>query len=631
MICVLASVPSLGAYTVDDFIGKKCTMVVLNPDIVTVAGTTSKPTEYQRWGHASYDCEVVAGTGSNQIVIKNFLGVCDMPMTLNATTGKFSISTNRQKFPVTAGDYADGTMEIMTVDYLRQTKCYVDGDGDNQRPWNLAVPLTEANGYNMPSDKLGAPSADYGLNKVCDIVCKFNRSESGPANSGYGYEFIFTKGRDKGYMVLGEFDLFFYAAGQSVTHNVDGKLKTYGLRTDVSGNTLSISNLMDLGVAYRGVQDKNESLTDWTVFPAVQGEVNGSAITIPVQKIGGTESGLTTKYGSMKYASGATGTLSTSLYALWLIDMGYKYYDWILASEYVEDEDKFLPITGRRIENGVFHANHNDNYWCTNGGTTTTHTGSLLELGKMAVYSYSKDDKKENIPPTLLHSSDGLAVMESKQEITHVADVTLDSWSLFSDNGLSLDLTVSPAENLDYVEDYELYLIDGAHTSIVGQELDTDTGLKGAVRLDDFRVADSAGAPALKGVANGAVKATYTVPAARLRELGWGTDVTKDNYTVFLKANYTRDSALASTFHDMTTTIGTTPTGMDDALADRAMMPSVTAGNGYVDVAHCGGRPVEVFTPQGTCLYSGAEGRIALPQGICVVRVGNSATKVAVR
>lgn len=77
----------------------------------------------------------------------------------------------------------------------------------------------------------------------------------------------------------------------------------------------------------------------------------------------------------------------------------------------------------------------------------------------------------------------------------------------------------------------------------------------------------------------------------------------------------------------MATSLSGTPTSIDDITSNNAL--TVKAGNGEIAVS--GAQHVEVYTLSGVCIYSGAEGNVAVAPGIYVVKADGTVRKVTVK
>lgn len=205
------------------------------------------------------------------------------------------------------------------------------------------------------------------------------------------------------------------------------------------------------------------------------------------------------------------------------------------------------------------------------------------------------------------------------RDVTLSADIDLTRTSYTAAEGLGLGGSIVTLANGKYVDNYDLYLVAGNHTSVAGNDSfnDAEMGHSAAIALGTYETE----VPAAHNVAADR-DFNVQVPASVISQID---SEGKGDYTLFAKANYKND--LTPTFHAMTPIKAQIDTGVSSILAGEE---TVKAGVGFITVAGFESN-VRILNLQGATVYNGGNATVELPAGIYIVNGGNTSVKVAVR
>lgn len=179
----------------------------------------------------------------------------------------------------------------------------------------------------------------------------------------------------------------------------------------------------------------------------------------------------------------------------------------------------------------------------------------------------------------------------------------------------------------DHIAGYDLFMLKGKYTDATAVDFaHTTNGHNAAIYLPATNV-DAKGAPAL--AADGTNKVNTSLRAWAKKDQVGALDP-KADYTLFVRTNYTPESGLEPTFHALTTLSDPTVSGINEIENDDCNW-TVKAANGAIVVEGAEGALVEVYTTAGVQVYKGSESEIAVAPGLYIVRIGDNATKLAVR
>ena len=272
---------------------------------------------------------------------------------------------------------------------------------------------------------------------------------------------------------------------------------------------------------------------------------------------------------------------------------------------------------------GDFNANDythkGTNRWVTNDGDCTTEYGIVMNLEEYT-FGCTNSSVISGLLTTPIFENTRI---ETTDECTHSAALTINSFELSEDGqNVNIDATVTPLDNTSHVGSYDLFIVEGNHSSVnddfFAGSLDEEKGHKDAVHLTsgDYNVA----APDTRVAVGEGHNFLLSVPVDALP----GDINSGEGYTMYLRSNYI--PTLPGTFHDMQT-LEAINTGISAVDADRFI--SVTAIPGAIRIA--GAAKAAIYTLDGKAIYNGADGEIPVAPGIYIVRAGNKAVKTIVK
>lgn len=304
-------------------------------------------------------------------------------------------------------------------------------------------------------------------------------------------------------------------------------------------------------------------------------------------------------------------------------------------------------LTTVRTSNSIFDANFKDvvikgsenleegrvkhlyhfvpkSYWVSNGGLCRTFISSgTMNLQPFAFVCYSRE---HGIYDSSSAYTDG--EFDVHEDVTlgvdHQANVFARNATEFY---VQTDMKVT--KNDMHVESFELWMAPK------GKSIDVNSGAFLHENGHEYgQMLAYVHASELNGRASfGAASRGANVDNHRFQvQRPLSTIVNKDEnnkYIFYIKANYKPETGLSPTIHGLTAPEEVS-TGVDVAEWCGGAKAEVKVVAGGIEVSGTDG-VVEVFTPGGATVYSGAEGRIDLADGIYVVRVNGEAQKVAVR
>lgn len=248
--------------------------------------------------------------------------------------------------------------------------------------------------------------------------------------------------------------------------------------------------------------------------------------------------------------------------------------------------------------------------------------------------------------------------------ITHNVGIDLkynleDGEKIFGTAGINLWGTYHPGDHPEYVESYQLYLVPDKiedvskpyeslfsnptsayqHSEGCGIQYRAVSGVKTSDWSDAVCASDyAAGTPKTKAVSVEGNTFSHFIPYTEITKytpkkiLGWEKEHagSGDNFTVFVKTNYTAESGLQPTFHALTALDKSGTTGVEDITGDGTAR--VSGGNGVITVTGSEGAQVTVYTLQGIKVgEADGDTSFTVAPGTYVVTVGSAATKVIVR
>lgn len=266
------------------------------------------------------------------------------------------------------------------------------------------------------------------------------------------------------------------------------------------------------------------------------------------------------------------------------------------------------------------------NHWAhhVNGGTLETISGDLLPWDDYTTYNLNYKFWNYAIKNTKMYWGD---------IITPEIQIEMDDagYAVNSEDGLYVSGTIKPVnihpEVEQYIDHYELYVADEAHSTVSNKATNNETGLSRGFNIhnEEFEV----GYEQEKSRAAATAGPTDEIKFQKLiRPENLPADFNYNpGHTLFVKTYYKAGSGLTPSFHALTP-LNNTTTGIDEiAPADNV---SVVAGEGVIKVSGAEGT-VEVYNAAGVQVYAGTDNEIAVAAGLYIVKAGNKATKVVVR
>lgn len=254
------------------------------------------------------------------------------------------------------------------------------------------------------------------------------------------------------------------------------------------------------------------------------------------------------------------------------------------------------------------HSAESVNRWHpSDGGDLVTTENAWIDIDPWAI-------RYQNGPNTsqMVH-----AVAESridfKADVTHDAILSLTTCEKATDGKITIDGTIGTERFGQYVDSHELMLAANYIESLDTKLTDPETGLAGARSLATVS----------------ATQTDFNVvidPSTTAAIMPFADDASHSRLTLFVKTNYTTDSGLESSFHQLKPIVFDTSTGIGATVSDKRF--DVKAGQGYVDIT--GDGHFVVTSPQGTTIYAGGECRLPLPAGVYIVSQADSGDSVKI-
>ena len=522
----------------------------------------------------------IVKTGTNSFDIKGlFAGLFGDGFTIKATgysssTGKFTIADETECYQ------SDGSFGC-AIYGLNKNSTYYSSTYGYYYPYSnsslsCSVTQPDDNRYviTIPSCELASSSANVQLNSIQIHIFKVNGVAADTFNGEartypIGY---YEDGSSVTVRNLGEVGMQYYCnvVSKKTINNV-GFFSTEGT-IDSEGN-ITLNEQYAFSTGCINIEKQKYDASGWSVDPWYQGYDD-----IKVWKI-----------------RGATGSDFTTPKST------------ILGKKYVTGE--------------VGHVFNRDNHWVSDGGKVKTYCdATIIELDDYAFYTGSTYD--DTCEGTVITLSEG-------EDVTHSADFvkgtlpTDYAYTYYQDKDnvwhkkLVLNGTITNRVNNDYVESYDLFVVPKHLESVDtwdASEHDATKGHKQAVCIA------SGLKPTMARSASTDIPVHVSLEGDAVPALN-----TTGNNALFLRANYSK-AGMHPTFHSLVSEPITTALETVD-LGAAAL--DITAGFGEITVT--GAQQVEVYTLSGVCIYSGAEGNVAVAPGIYVVKADGAVRKVTVK
>lgn len=262
-----------------------------------------------------------------------------------------------------------------------------------------------------------------------------------------------------------------------------------------------------------------------------------------------------------------------------------------------ESDGEWLRDVSGTIYGEVAHNAANHGWTAADGGERTTSENIVGEMEPYVLWNETANAAL-GLPKGEVQVVTDTKMDFGSTDVTLEADIDLLASSHSAADGLSLQGNVMTVNNGKYVDNYELMLVKGTHTSVAGNDAfsHAENGHNDAIALSQYE--DGAAT-----YAAGADRAfNIKVPADVLEQLDAES---KGEYTLFAKANYKPESGLTSTFHALTPVKVEISTGV------------VSVGAEADEVHYYNLQGVEIFNPE--------KGQVVIK------RQGNRTSKIVVR
>lgn len=582
-LAIALSAPSASAaLSASDLVGKKCGVIANGTNIAYPVGQLHKCSD------------VIAGASSDQIIIKNFLGAFDLPLTVNAN-GTLSIDLDNTYPCILNGKryYAQiKKRDLKRRGYPYYHAGYTYVDDTDELFYGECYDLVGGTATSDPV-QTGESTFDYGFT--------FNNEYYNTVTEQDAVNGFIVKFDDKNFEYFGSFDFcFFDTSCKAVQTYTNGTTLTYDVNValDLENNKFQVDNLFNFGIMYENTIDSSVGFGKTDPVPVV-GDLNfnNGTLKIDALPVGGT---------TVCFPDGTHGTADAKQYVEYYGDLiyyniygadGYWEFDYnvqldhhFLTSGYKilnnEGENEYhfedFPVTGTfGIQGDPTHKKDMD-FWVTDGGNTKTYVPITMTLNNPKYFSLYKGGYIEDATSIKI---DGLA------EITHQAKLNLSSVDIVSDShSVGVSGTITERSNNQHVASYDLYVVPGGYKTITDPGFVTHetTGHKNGYYIGNIPVTVS--------------RANGTDLEFNLRKENAGAGLTPYCDPVFyLKANY-NNNIIEPTFHSLTQFEGTI-TAIETIEAEEAEPEAV-----YYNL-----QGVQVVNPEGGNIY--------------IVRRGAKATK----
>lgn len=575
--------------TAADLVGKKCGVVLSGTNIQYPVGQL----------HICSDVE--AGSTADEIIIKNFMGAFDLPVTVNSDN---TLSLDLDKTYQGKGIYsAYSNIKIQKRDLT--DAAYVNING-----YTWYAEVYDLSGGTINSDKAVTDSQyfDYGYT--------FQHNDK-DGILGFCFQFNGTNEFD----YYGSIELDFFDKSATATQTLTtGDKSTYDVNVlvDLTNNKFRIDNLFNFGIMYVNTFGDNGYYD--SSYTGVYGNFDPQTkkLSIDPTEIGGNT--CSTK------AYGRNNLCDRYGYSLgWYTGYWEVEYDVQPDFHYLVSDVQGTTLYGLTgtfdVKSNPYHAKGQNN-WVSDGGTTKTYVDINAKIDDAKYYSAQKDSYRVN--------TSGITI-DGKAEVTHQLTINPVKWGV-GDFGFYVKANAVPDETTlgDHIASYDFYLLKGQYDDATAEEFaDIEKGHSNAICLSDYNddTIDPQGAPALAAEDAGKIDTHIN---AWIHAEDFGAPDPDGNYTLFVRTNYTPESGLEPTFHALTLLSNPTVTGIDEIRNDDCNW-TVKAANGAIVVEGAEGALVEVYTTAGVQVYKGSESEIAVAPGLYIVRIGDNATKLAVR
>lgn len=627
LLAAATTLPS-AAYTVDEIVSTTPTMLVEYIYADYAIGSIYDQ-DYYPYQRASGCVTLKKGSDDKHLIISGIGGTLDFEFELVNTRG--TLTANGTQLQIDGRESSTGTSKGREGWYM--ITCQWDGiNFDMYRDKHLVLNINKtANGFQFSEygDYYGVfgyillPTGTVEIPNNCGVVVDQINFTPFTDMNGTAHATMYQYDNE------GTSDQLLGTASTNASsvslYRVDEHQLSYPVKVDfnTTENTFSILNLNNVGW---GVDD-----TQGGGYGSVIGRF--APVTGTIDRKAGTATINAAQPGMWEW--GRYITQVTPTYEDW--DWS-RFYFTLTPFRKIDDVLKDIngqlnePIVGTyRAVEGPFHNDTEVDFgWVTpeDRGKRRTYEGALMTFPPM---TYCSVGNVFYATPNWLDTYHDTEIVAGA-DVTLDVDLDLDKLQWNPEEGVYLVGRTVTNANDDYVASYDIMLVKGWYDHIEQGDFAQDEilGHASAVTLcagpDDANMVWKKNARA----AGEELPGEHDYKFAKLispAELGHTPDDGK--YTAFIRANYTKESKLAPTFHSLQYLSTPIQTSVSDLVAE-GEAPRVKVVAGGIEVTGTD-YTVEITDIVGRSVYSGAPGSIALQNGTYIVRIGSYATKVAVR
>lgn len=299
--------------------------------------------------------------------------------------------------------------------------------------------------------------------------------------------------------------------------------------------------------------------------------------------------------------------------------VGY-FWKWIPTNYYSISDAESINLNIKQYD--IEHIDGH-NHWVNhvNGGILATKTGFEITFDEAYVLSGLVDPTDRYWYLSKYWSDEavvGEILIDGAKDITTRVDIIPNQYDYRPEIGLWVNGTIAPKptdEVRDHITGYELFIAPGAINTVSGLATNSDSGLSSGRNLSEHMASSRAAFDPYAFIDYGVF-----IPVDELGDLNIGNST---GHTLYVKTSYDN---MAPSYHALTP-LTTIVTGIEDA-AMAAVRISVIDGAITVE-GHDGN--MEVYTPDGSCIYSGPAEAVRPGAGMYIVRAGAAVSKIVIR
>lgn len=410
-------------------------------------------------------------------------------------------------------------------------------------------------------------------------------------------------------------EIYVFEPNAIVEDILDSVERTYPVMICRNDNDLKIYNFSNTGAPYR--TDANNTNVASTLYHCMTATISDNSIKFSdiasyTTGVGGICCSQTPNY---YYPSGQYTNYD---------NLTQVYFSRPTTSNY---PDSFYGVLNTEDQVSLKHHSGLNVNWVTNGGDLRTfETKSTISIPQYVrgyqttyngwIWGSSPSLKVVNqITDSKIHILDN--------DITHNVSIDIEGCYTNQDNEITyISGALTNIRNSDYIESYDIMCVPGRFNSITddGFIYDEGTGHKNAIHL--ATVTPNTNYYSLNTDNSLFIGETDThIPFNSI------TDENGD-YSVFVRTNYTADSGLKSTFHDLSISPSNSPLTGSPAISQQNTALISVVPNGIIITNTTAS--AKVYTLNGVKIYEGCDSFIELNKGSYIIHIGNKATTVII-